>query len=396
MKTLDVMVQVFSTTLDCNARMDLERRLRMGAGAEDGAKPHSHGHGDHGHGHGHGHGHSKEKQDRATRLIEYWTKADQLRDMVPGVMEKTNNILEGVKAKGQKDGMVMDAESEKHVRKDILKEALIREVVFRVQRDNAEEQGNRSTDGGILATPAGFQGSLENLTPATIKSLMERGFGLEDDWLDSKVVGKLYKEMELLEFDGKFIEISNERMRGTRTDKLLWRTLDQFDREKQPGLCALSKKMMSIPFELNKKCSLLLQVSAHFQLAVYSADHAHCSKHLDGGYGDRDNGRKISAIFYVTDPSRDESHGGALRMYKRHKNPYELEKLTPEEAKATEDATDEVDEDLVPKPGRLVLLRSRDMPHEVLENRRKRFAVSLYLFGPPGPGDQPDGYHAKR
>ena len=42
---------------------------------------------------------------------------------------------------------------------------------------------------------------------------------------------------------------------------------------------------------------------------------------------------------------------------------------------------------------RLVLFRSRDMPHEVLENRHKRFAVSLYLPGPAGPGDQPDGKH---
>ena len=34
-----------------------------------------------------------------------------------------------------------------------------------------------------------------------------------------------------------------------------------------------------------------------------------------------------------------------------------------------------------------VYLRSRDMPIEVSETFRKRFAISLYMTGPPGPGD---------
>lgn len=44
-------------------------------------------------------------------------------------------------------------------------------------------------------------------------------------------------------------------------------------------------------------------------------------------------------------------------------------------------------EDVDPLGGRLVLFRSRDVPHEVLPTSRKRFAVSLWLPGPAGPGD---------
>lgn len=34
-----------------------------------------------------------------------------------------------------------------------------------------------------------------------------------------------------------------------------------------------------------------------------------------------------------------------------------------------------------------VSYRSRDMPHEVLATYRKRFAITLWITGPPGPGD---------
>ena len=48
---------------------------------------------------------------------------------------------------------------------------------------------------------------------------------------------------------------------------------------------------------------------------------------------------------------------------------------------------DEVERRIAPKSGRLVLLRSRDMVHEVLPCKRKRFAMSMYMAGPVGPGD---------
>ena len=35
----------------------------------------------------------------------------------------------------------------------------------------------------------------------------------------------------------------------------------------------------------------------------------------------------------------------------------------------------------------------QDIPHEVLKTQRKRFAVTLWLAGPAGPGDQPEGHH---
>mmetsp|Transcript_52189 Transcript_52189/g.121824 ORF Transcript_52189/g.121824 Transcript_52189/m.121824 type:complete len:81 (+) Transcript_52189:45-287(+) len=76
-----------------------------------------------------------------------------------------------------------------------------------------------------------------------------------------------------------------------------------------------------------------------------------------------------------------------LRVYRRRPNPFQLEQG------ATMPKEDEVEEDIAPEGGRLVLFRSRDVPHEVLPTKRKRFAVTLWLQGPPGPGDQAEGHY---
>ena len=151
------------------------------------------------------------------------------------------------------------------------------------------------------------------------------------------------------------------------------------------GLRKVCEKLISVPFELNKKCSLSLQASGIFQLAYYSPQQTHYSRHMDSGYGmDLDNGRKITAIYYPNYKSRTEEDGGNLVIYKRRKNPYQIK-----EGDDQQPADDEIERVIEPKADRLVLLRSRDVPHEVLENNKKRFGVSLYMSGPAGPGDKP-------
>lgn len=78
-------------------------------------------------------------------------------------------------------------------------------------------------------------------------------------------------------------------------------------------------------------------------------------------------------------------------MYKRRKNVYEL----GDHYKHAPGGADEMEEDVDPIGDRLVLFRARDIPHEVLENRLKRYAVSMYIPGPAGPGDQPGSHYTK-
>merc|ERR1719401_2490146 len=122
---------------------------------------------------------------------------------------------------------------------------------------------------------------------------MERGYGIQDNFMDDNNVTDVFNELELLDHDGKLVDVQQQKMRGVRTDKIYWLTYEALDREKQPGLMTLMKKMISIPFELNKKCSLYLQASSTFQIACYPKN-AYYKRHVDSGYKDLDNGRKVT------------------------------------------------------------------------------------------------------
>mmetsp|Transcript_133195 Transcript_133195/g.371287 ORF Transcript_133195/g.371287 Transcript_133195/m.371287 type:complete len:415 (-) Transcript_133195:57-1301(-) len=379
--TLETMVRVLQEILDENNRMarnDLERRLRTGTGvrefrgrccgAPDVPIP-------------------GEEEDVAARALKEHTRPTALREMVGPVMEQATEIFGSVKEKGKRDGMSMDSETECKVLRDVIKECLIRHVLKVINSDNSGVHASGSHDAGLLATPQGyFGGDLDSFTPDTIRGLMERGYGFQDGWMDDSAISKIHGELELLDYDGKLVEVQQQKMTGYRTDRIYWLNYESLDREKQPGLVQLFKKMISIPFELNKKCSLYLQASASFQIACYP-NKGYYKRHVDGGYSDLNNGRKITAIYYANTTWGSED-GGQLRMFKRLPNPFQIEKgEEPSREKY------EVEEEIEPLGGRLLLFRSRDMPHEVLACRRKRFAISLWLSGPPGPGDQPDDHH---
>merc|ERR1719183_1859657 len=122
--------------------------------------------------------------------------------------------------------------------------------------------------------------------------------------------------------------------------------------------------MISIPFELNKKCSLYLQASATFQIGCFPSKGFY-KRHVDGGYEDLNNGRKITAIFYPN-TSWSSGDGGTCRIYKRQPNPFQVAKAKEKGLEDPVPNTDEWEEEVEPCAGRLLLFRSRDIPHEVL------------------------------
>eukprot|EP00913_Durusdinium_trenchii_P035845 g33542.t1 len=358
--TIDSTVKILQEILnDRNrrAKQDLERRVRSGTGvrefrgrccgAADEPTPEA-------------------EQDIAYRLIEDFTKPSALREAAGPIMEwaqepmgagggpavaaaraSGDEIFGNVKRKGAKAGQSMDEETEIQVMRDVVKECLIRYVVKLINVENSESFAANSHDAGLLATPQGVNDQ---------QGLMERGYGIQENFLDADKTGDVFRELEMIDYDGKLSVVQQQKMVGHRSDKICWVNYEGLDREKQPGLLELFKKMISIPFELNKKCNLYLQASGSFQIASYPPQ-AFYKKHLDGGYDAKlNNGRKVTAIFYAN-KDWTPSEGGQLRIYKRRPNPYQLEKG------AEEMKDDQVEDDVDPTAGRLVLFRSRETWH---------------------------------
>ena len=81
--------------------------------------------------------------------------------------------------------------------------------------------------------------------------------------------------------------------------------------------------------------------------------------------------RVLTSILYLTDQDFDSSvHGGCLRLF-----------LVCESGDAS-GATALSVKDVAPVPGRLVVFKSRKLPHAVLETSRRRLALSCWHLAP--------------
>lgn len=230
-------------------------------------------------------------------LGDKWTRRGQLRSLVPEIMEAAAGMFKRITEKGRKDAMLwMDAEAARTVREDILKELLVRTLVRKICDENRERHGNLAKEGGLLATPQGYTaGELNTLSAETVSNLMVRGWAVQDGFLgNTKSVDRVWKELELLDFESSFQPVLQQESLGIRTDRVCFKSLGSLDREKHAALAELFHKLISLPFELNKKCNLMLQAMGNFQLGAFASSGAFYKKHVDGGYGEADNGRKIT------------------------------------------------------------------------------------------------------
>jgi hypothetical protein len=173
----------------------------------------------------------------------------------------------------------------------------------------------------------------------------------------------LYKEAEYLDFDGKFDEVIQQKVKGIRTDKTLWLSKKLFqdafsgNHEKSihlslsycPSLRTILDILYSLPFELNKKTILGLQAGEVMMLDCYGVG-SYYHEHRDGGFGEADTGRKITCVFMLP-----ESSGGVI-------------KINGEEVEL--------------RRNRLILMKSRKVSYEIPPTIHKTFLLSLFISGP--------------
>jgi hypothetical protein len=219
---------------------------------------------------------------------------------------------------------------------------------------------------------------LDYLDGATIASLMTRGWGVEPNFLDRKTQEGVDKELDALYYENNFEEAAQQEISLMRRVRVAWMDISELDRLKQPCLRELFEKIISLPFELNKKCGndMLLQASGLFEVAVYAAGEGFYSPHLDGAYPkegeeDSNNGRKVTFI-YLPAQGWKSKDGGMVRVYKR---------IPAGETISLKELGDPVHE-MKPSSGSLLCCFSRDVPLEILQTHRRMFVITLWSAGP--------------
>lgn len=321
-------------------------------------------------------------------------------------MEKCASVLEGLQSRVQKERVKFSENDAVHIQNEIIKEALVRQIHIAVGNCMIENAKQDVKEGGLLATPAGYNGprSLNELDASTVSGLMQKGWAFQKNFLGSKDVSRrIFEEVEGLERDGILSEVYDQALKAERKEFICFVNMSDLDRNRHRGLVTLFEALIALPFELNSKTPLALQGSAAFCLGCFPSSGGFYQKHMDGGYGDRDTGRKISVIYFPDAPEmeenaegvrKQESYGGEFIIGPRRVNPFEIQAETA--GHSTVKYVKEVDK-LCATRDSILIYRSRDCPIEVLPCSKKRMVtISFFLYGVAGPGDVPPGFTVKQ
>ena len=201
--------------------------------------------------------------------------------------------------------------------------------------------------------------------------LMKTGYLVNDSFFENKVEAQLlapiFKQMCMLEMEGKF-QVRKVHTAGvplTRNDKFMNVDLTNLEGvDEFRTLRQLVRLLFFIPFEINKKVSLNLQVSETFELSFMDHDHTYINRRAESTFGKHDTGVKLTIVFAIS--SKNESP--TLKLYKQSQVP---EKEPIEEIKLNQNT--------------LVLFNSRAFEYEITDPKSKSVFVMSQVPGPACP-----------
>ena len=247
-------------------RSDIEGRVRVGSSGL--SCRHSHDHTSHC------------SQDYTTDLIrgvidDVPTNHPFLINVVSKSVVTWCNVL----SRGERDQAgSMDTATASFVRRQIMTETIVREIVSEVRDRHLRNQKNSSNDGFLFALPQTLREKLSEkgdsffeqaMSQLPMLEIMSDGYGIVAEFLGD--TGAAWKELERIDALGLFEPLPQDNR------AVWWTTPETLARNRPPYTCVASvcDKLSYIPFELNsKKKELMVQIVDNFQLSVVSKGEA--------------------------------------------------------------------------------------------------------------------------
>ncbi len=203
----------------------------------------------------------------------------------------------------------------------------------------------------------GDDGASALIDAAVADALAERGFAVALEFLARGEIASLRADAERRRAAGEFHGArvgrgaAAQRDASIRGDEICW-----FDAPRASAAeRALLARLDALRLALNRELFLgATEIEAHYACYAQGVGYA---RHLDR-FRD-DDARVISLVLYLNEAWRDED-GGALLLY-----------ASPE---ASEPA-----QEVAPRGGTLVAMRSDAIAHEVALARRERFSIAAWL-----------------
>eukprot|EP01069_Polyplicarium_translucidae_P001672 Polyplicarium_translucidae@DN1764_c0_g1_i1.p1 len=392
-ETTETFLKACKDGLDFKTCKNLERRARSGTGTEaylmkaDSCGPDCSGQATDGQCSHHGPRYvfRKTDDDNIGAVLDESITDARLREVLASVAERSHHVYQRIVKSGKNENMVLNTSESSRIKREVLQEVLSREILKAAATRAKLSHVRSSHDGGLLANPAGYRdGPLSTLHNVTIASLMNTGRAVQEGLLGEEMRNSVLSECQLVEFEGHLSEVapSTSHRPTFRGDRICWLGPENLHPERQKGLLGLCDTLMALPYELNKKCNLLLQAASVFEISCFTGGGTHHAMHFDSGYSETSNtGRKVAAVYFPNELPWKEEDGGQLRVHAAVSKGAQMRDADGDVEKQRESMC------LDPVGDRLVLLWCRSVPWEVLPTHRKRFALTMWFGGPAGPGD---------
>lgn len=218
----------------------------------------------------------------------------------------------------------------------------------------------------------------DNIEIAIGRALDARNFVIIDDFLQPEMTAAIAREVAAARAAGLLAPGALAGGRngtnltyvhtGVRGDEVGWFDGDERCWNQLPLYFSRLRALVSLLRE-NRRSRHVSGVG-HFSRAMVAcypgngaAYRRHCDNACDAGKGERCNGRRLTAVFYLNRDWKPQ-HGGQLRIF------------PPNDAHGSEPVAE-----VAPLAGRLLLfLSDHRCPHEVLPSHVMRYAVTVWFF----------------
>ncbi|GLE05604.1 hypothetical protein PINS_up014636 [Pythium insidiosum] len=316
-------------------------------------------------------------------LEDPWYETELLA-LMPKVQLKADSVLTNVKKRGAAMGEIMDAATEQRLLPQVLQEAFAREVLAMVHRVNYRKHVLLATDARTIADPTAEQATWDQLPAPFLQDLLSEsprvdddsvaGTAVLDEFMGEEWTSVLRNDVERMARQGMLMEMTSPvdvqaGGRGTVPSCGRMRFIERSDCEKEfPALAELLERLHALPYELNAKASDRVTLCAQF---------AHCTAlqqlsrgdaqrlRLDCGRGEKDNGFKLTCIYFLNAIDAAESDPGGMLQLR------------------TDLETDGRVQRVVPRPDRLVMFQSQRVLNEIttLHTEQPLYYVTFWIHG---------------
>ncbi|SBT43305.1 conserved Plasmodium protein, unknown function [Plasmodium ovale wallikeri] len=325
----------------------------------------------------------KDEDDILGEILDNEKSKENIKNYIGIITKKAftiyNNVITKSEAKGDNN---INIEIDHFLRTDIFSLVFQKYIISNVKLKIKEVHCKNTKYIVSLANPLNIKEyDLNKINTETIANLMNNYIGIQRNFMGRQYMKVIYDELIFIEYNNQFNEFSRE-YKNIRTDFYCWAYITSLDREKQKGLYNLLKELSLIPYELNKKANLSLQICTLFQFLYFSPNISFLKKHAEGGYGKLDNGKKITCIYIPFVNSESDIN---IKIYKNeysnmtHEGEIQTCDTITNKSSCAEIAPFQV---LIPESDSLIFLQTRNISYEVSTTKNKFFMVNLPISGP--------------